>query len=435
MKFSDLELSPTTTRRLAERGIEEPTPIQEMSLPAALAGRDVLGLARTGTGKTLAFALPIAERLEPRRERGRAPRALVLAPTRELALQVSRELAWVAPELKTVAVYGGTGYQAQARELREGADVVVATPGRSRDYLERGVLDLAAVEIAVLDEADEMLSMGFEEEVEALLAATPAGRQTLLFSATLPGWARRLAGRHLKDPLLADVTKNEAVGYREEVYRAPRAGREEALASLLFAKAPERAIVFVRTKAEAGELAERLGRRGLAARAVHGDLGQRDRERTLAAFRRGQARVLVATDVAARGLDVPEVDLVVHYQLPDRVEAYQHRSGRTARAGRGGTVAILAGGGELGQVRRFESALGRRFSREELPSPEAAHLARFRALIEAARRQPEASRARYRELAEAWIKAGDVEALAGLLARVLEPAPEPKPNRRRVGRR
>lgn len=437
MQFQDLGLRPETVRRLAERGIEKPTPIQEKALPPALAGRDVLGLARTGTGKTLAFALPIAERLSPSTAKGRPPRALILAPTRELALQVADELAWIAPHLKVVTVYGGTGYQAQARALKEGADVVVATPGRARDYLERGVLDLGQVEIAVLDEADEMLSMGFEEEVEALLGATPKTRQTLFFSATLPPWARRLARRHLKDPVTADVTQNEGVSYREEVYRVPHRAREGALSNLLFAKAPERAIVFVRTKAEADEVARRLAGRGHAARAVHGDLGQRDRERTLGAFRRGKAKVLVATDVAARGLDIPEMDLVVHYQLPERPEAYQHRSGRTGRAGREGTVALFEGGGERPRVRRLEAALGRRFARAELPSPEAARHAQIKALLERARSQPEAKKARWRDAARAWIEAGDVEALSGLLAELFEPeeeAPE-KPIRRRASRR
>ncbi len=439
MSFLDFELSKETVRRLAERGITDPTPVQRAALPAALAGKDVLGLARTGTGKTLAFALPIAERLRPERTRGRSPRALVLAPTRELALQVARELAWAAPHLAGLTVYGGTGYRSQAEALRAGVDYAVATPGRARDYQKRGLLRLDRVAIAVLDEADEMLNAGFEEDVEALLAATPADRQTLLFSATLPVWAKRLARRHLASPTVANVLADETVAYREEVYRVPEREREAALSRLLYAKDPERAIVFVRTKAEAARLAEALAKAGHPAGAVHGDLGQRERERVLGAFRRGRTRHLVATDVAARGLDVPEVDLVVHYQLPDQVEAYQHRSGRTARAGRSGTVALLVGGRELGQVRRFEAALRRRFERAELPAPEAARTARLRRLVEAARAQPEAKKAEVRAIAEAWIKAGDVETLAGLLAGLLVPesSPEPAPRtrRRRAARR
>ncbi len=436
--FERFSLSTETLARLRARGITQPTPIQEKTLEAGLAGRDVLGQARTGTGKTLAFALPIAERLEASRKAGRRPRALILTPTRELALQVAGEISWIAPHHKVVAVYGGTGYGSQAADLRAGCDVVVATPGRAKDYLERGTLGLAEVEIVVLDEADEMLSMGFEEDVEAILAQTPSARQTLLFSATLPRWAERLVKRHLKNPVWANVAKDERVTYKEEVYTA-HVGREEALARVLFAKSPERSIVFVRTKAEADRLAARLVESGLAASAVHGDLSQRERERTLGAFRQGVLRILVATDVAARGLDIPEVDLVVHHQLPDKAESYQHRSGRTARAGREGTVAILVGPQEAWQVKRLERTLGRRFERCTLPTPEAVRTARMRALVERARAQSEADKAEYLAFAESWIKAGDTETLAGLLAMLLK-TPKAKAktrpaNRRRVVRR
>lgn len=204
----------------------------------ALEGKDLIGQARTGTGKTLAFALPIAERLAPSQERGRKPRALVLTPTRELALQVASELTAVAPHLKVVAVYGGTGYGKQKEALLRGADAVVATPGRALDYLRQGVLDLSRVEVAVLDEADEMLSMGFEEEVEALLSATPPSRQTLLFSATLPSWAKRLAERYMKNPVLINVIKDEPVTYEEEAVPAPVRGRLEVLSDLLYVASP-----------------------------------------------------------------------------------------------------------------------------------------------------------------------------------------------------
>nr|3MWJ_A Chain A, Heat resistant RNA dependent ATPase [Thermus thermophilus HB27]3MWJ_B Chain B, Heat resistant RNA dependent ATPase [Thermus thermophilus HB27]3MWK_A Chain A, Heat resistant RNA dependent ATPase [Thermus thermophilus HB27]3MWK_B Chain B, Heat resistant RNA dependent ATPase [Thermus thermophilus HB27]3MWL_A Chain A, Heat resistant RNA dependent ATPase [Thermus thermophilus HB27]3MWL_B Chain B, Heat resistant RNA dependent ATPase [Thermus thermophilus HB27]3NBF_A Chain A, Heat resist len=207
MEFKDFPLKPEILEALHGRGLTTPTPIEAAALPLALEGKDLIGQARTGTGKTLAFALPIAERLAPSQERGRKPRALVLTPTRELALQVASELTAVAPHLKVVAVYGGTGYGKQKEALLRGADAVVATPGRALDYLRQGVLDLSRVEVAVLDEADEMLSMGFEEEVEALLSATPPSRQTLLFSATLPSWAKRLAERYMKNPVLINVIK------------------------------------------------------------------------------------------------------------------------------------------------------------------------------------------------------------------------------------
>lgn len=209
MEFKDFPLKDEIKEALLRRGITAPTPIQAAALPLALEGKDLIGQARTGTGKTLAFALPIAQALEASKERGRLPRALVLTPTRELALQVSGELQAVAPHLKVVTVYGGTGYGKQKEELARGADVVVATPGRALDYLRQGALDLSQVRIAVLDEADEMLSMGFEEEVEAILSATPKERQTLLFSATLPSWAKKLAERYMKSPVVINVVREE----------------------------------------------------------------------------------------------------------------------------------------------------------------------------------------------------------------------------------
>jgi ATP-dependent RNA helicase DeaD len=304
VEFQDFPLKDEIKEALYRRGITAPTPIQAAALPLALEGRDLIGQARTGTGKTLAFALPIAQRLEASRQRGRKPRALVLTPTRELALQVASEMAAVAPHLKVVPVYGGTGYGKQKEELQRGADVVVATPGRALDYLRQGVLDLSEVEIAVLDEADEMLSMGFEEEVEAILAATPPSRQTLLFSATLPTWARRLAERYMKSPVVINVVKEEGVTYQEEAILAPT-DRLALLSDLLYVKAPKRAIVFTKTKAETEEVATGLLRLGHAARAIHGDLSQADRERVMRAFREGEVKVLVATDVAARGWTSP----------------------------------------------------------------------------------------------------------------------------------
>ncbi|WP_457638009.1 DEAD/DEAH box helicase [Oceanithermus sp.] len=424
--FDELGLSERALASLESKGITTPTPIQQEALPAALSGRDVLGLARTGTGKTLAFALPIAERLEPSRAPGRPPRALVLAPTRELALQVAGEMEWVAGHLRVVTVYGGTGYASQAQALKRGADVVVATPGRAIDYLNRGVLDLSGVRIAVLDEADEMLSMGFEEAVETLLGATPPERQTLMFSATLPGWALRLVGRHLREPLTVNVVKDEEVSYRELAIEAPLSGRLNMLSDILHAQGPERAIVFTRTKKEADEVARALSARGHGAEAVHGDLNQAQRERAVARFRGGQAGVLVATDVAARGLDIPEVDLVVHYRMPERAEPYQHRSGRTGRAGREGTVIIFHSSRERRDLAQLERAVGRKFEHTRPPAPEEVQQAKVAGLLRRAAAQPEADRAVWREVARDWIEREDSESLAGLLALLLGGAPKPR---------
>ncbi|RIH90609.1 DEAD-box ATP-dependent RNA helicase CshA [Calidithermus terrae] len=426
MEFSAFPLKAEVLAALQAKGFSTPTPIQAAALPLALEGRDILGQARTGTGKTLAFALPIANRLEPARERGRAPRAFVLAPTRELALQVAKELEWIARDLAVVTVYGGTGYGKQAEALKRGCDVVVATPGRAIDYLEQGILDLSKVQIAVLDEADEMLSMGFEEDVEKLLQHTPDERQTLLFSATVPAWAKRLADRYLKNFVHVNVIKDERVSYEELALQAPLQTRLATLSDLLYAYSPERSIVFTRTKAEADEVALGLQARALPAAAIHGDMSQRERELVMGRFRSGQDTVLVATDVAARGLDIPEVDLVVHYRLPEQAESYQHRSGRTGRAGRSGRVIILYGPRERRDLEQLEREVSRKFRRINPPTPEEVMEAKWRGLLNRLTSQPAADRALWREYAARLVAEGELEAVAGMLALLLGGAPASK---------
>ncbi|MER3463021.1 MAG: DEAD/DEAH box helicase, partial [Armatimonadota bacterium] len=433
MEFSAFPLKAEVLAALQAKGFSAPTPIQAAALPLALEGRDILGQARTGTGKTLAFALPIANRLEPARERGRAPRAFVLAPTRELALQVAKELEWIARDLAVVTVYGGTGYGKQAEALKRGCDVVVATPGRAIDYLEQGILDLSKVQIAVLDEADEMLSMGFEEDVEKLLQHTPDERQTLLFSATVPAWAKRLADRYLKNFVHVNVIKDERVSYEELALQAPLQTRLATLSDLLYAYAPERSIVFTRTKAEADEVALGLQARALPAAAIHGDMSQRERELVMGRFRSGQDTVLVATDVAARGLDIPEVDLVVHYRLPEQAESYQHRSGRTGRAGRSGRVIILYGPRERRDLEQLEREVSRKFRRINPPTPEEVLEAKWAHLLARLSKTPKEDRRIWKDFASRLFAGhaqahleGQVEAVAALLALVLGGAPRPK---------
>ncbi len=411
---------------LTAKGFITPTPVQEATLPHTLAGRDALAQARTGTGKTLAFALPIAQRLEPSAARGRAPRALALAPTRELALQVADEIGWVAPTLDVVTVYGGTGYGRQAGALKRGCDVVVATPGRASDYLRQGLLRLDEVQIVVLDEADEMLSMGFEEELEQLLAATPSTRQTLLFSATLPSWAKRLAEEQLVDPVRVNVTGDDAIRYRELALEVPHAARSEVLSHVLFVHGEGRAIVFTHTKAEVDTLLAQLSAQGHRAEAVHGDVSQTERERAVGRFRQGQADVLVGTNVAARGLDIPEVELVVHYRLPSEPSVYQHRSGRTGRAGREGTVMVLYTSRERRALALLERQLGRRFERTALPAPQAVQEAKVARLLKDLASQPARDKDAWRELAERWVESKNVDAVAALLARTLGGAPAPR---------
>ncbi|ADH62637.1 DEAD/DEAH box helicase domain protein [Allomeiothermus silvanus DSM 9946] len=433
MEFKDFALRPEVLAALEAKGFTTPTAIQAQAIPLALEGRDVLGQARTGTGKTLAFALPIAHKLEApfrgdsrvaSRQRGRPPRAFILTPTRELALQVAGELAWVAPHLHVLPIYGGTGYGSQAEGLRRGADVVVATPGRAIDYLNQGILDLSHVEIAVLDEADEMLSMGFEEDVEKLLGATPASRQTFLFSATVPSWAKRLAERYMRDPVHVNVVKDEQVSYEELALQAPLQTRLNTLTDVIFAYAPERTIVFTRTKAEVDELATGLQARGIGAAPIHGDMSQRERERVLGRFREGTDTVLVATDVAARGLDIPEVDLVVHFRLPEKAEPYQHRSGRTGRAGRSGRVILFYGPRERRELENLEYAVKRRFKRVNPPTPEEVQEAKWQRLLARLAKQPPHERAPWRELADRLVN--DREAIAGLLAFMLGTVSAPK---------
>ncbi len=424
--FTDYTLSENVLKTLQNKGFTTPTPIQAATLPHSLAGRDILGQARTGTGKTLAFGLPMASGLETDRTKGRAPRAFILTPTRELALQVAGELEWVAPHLSVVTVYGGTGYGKQASDLKRGCDIVVATPGRAIDYMQRGVLDLGGVQFVVLDEADEMLSMGFEEDVETLLAATPSERQTMFFSATLPRWAKNLAKKHLVDPEHADLMREEEVSYEELAIEANVNQRLGILSDLLHAHHGEKTIIFTHTKAEVDKLAKELNANGHGAEAIHGDLNQTQRERVLARFRSGQVNALIGTNVAARGLDIPEVDLVVHYRIPSDTDAYQHRSGRTGRAGREGTVVLLYGTREKRDLALLERAVARKFTKTAAPTPERVQDLKLERLLSNAQSQSEEDKTFWRETAEELLESGDSETLAGLFALLLGGAPAPK---------
>ncbi|ULH16160.1 DEAD/DEAH box RNA helicase [Deinococcus sp. KNUC1210] len=370
MQFTEL-VSPELAALLAERGILEASPIQEQTLPFTLQGRDLIGRARTGTGKTLAFALPILSKLTPSRDRGRLPRAIVMAPTRELAKQVSEEFSKSGPAIETLTIYGGAAYGPQEKALQRGVDVVVGTPGRIMDHIERGNLSLENVQFAVLDEADEMLSVGFADAIESILSSTPKERQTMLFSATIPDGLARIARNYLDNPLTVDLVGDSRMQAATSVEHLKiRAGRTRTrlLADLLTVYNPERAIIFTRTKREVDELALELIHRGIEAEALHGDLAQSQRERALGAFRSGRVRVLVATDVAARGLDIPEVDLVVQYHLPQDPESYVHRSGRTGRAGRTGTAIVLFGDREQRELRNLEHATGVHFKERAHPT-------------------------------------------------------------------
>ena len=344
--FAELGLDPRLLGVLQELGYEEPTPIQRAAIPILREGRDLVGQAETGTGKTAAFALPLLERLTGDGAAG--PQALVLVPTRELAIQVSEALHRYGRGMgaSVLPVYGGQAIGQQLRALRRGVDVVVATPGRALDHLRRGSLTLDAVGVLVLDEADEMLDMGFAEDLEALLSATPATRQTILFSATLAPRVAALARRHLREPVTIEIPREAAAEGEmprvpQTAYLVPRHHKLAALGRVLDMEAPTSAIVFCRTRTEVDELTQSLGARGYRAEALHGGLSQDQRDRVMRRFRAGTSELLVATDLAARGLDIPHVSHIVNYDVPASPEAYVHRIGRTGRAGRPGVALTL----------------------------------------------------------------------------------------------
>ncbi len=350
---------------LAAEGITDPFPIQTLALPIALAGHDVIGQARTGTGKTLAFGIPLLQRLgQPADRRPLAPGALVVVPTRELAIQVAEDLRTAAGSSGTrvLTLYGGRAYEPQIEALRAGVDVVVSTPGRLLDLVRQHHLDLSDVATLVLDEADKMLDLGFLPDVERILQLTPPGRHTMLFSATMPGEIVTLARRHLQQPMHVRAEQHdepELVPLTEHhVFRAHQMDKIEMLARALQATGRGLTMVFCRTKRTADQVAEALTVRGFAAAAVHGDLGQAQRERALRAFRHGKVDVLVATDVAARGLDVEDVTHVVNYECPEDDKAYLHRIGRTGRAGRTGVAVTFVDWRDLQRWKIINESLG-----------------------------------------------------------------------------
>ncbi|GAA3994853.1 DEAD/DEAH box helicase [Deinococcus rubellus] len=420
MQFSEL-INPELAGRLAAQGITEATPIQSESLPHTLQGRDLIGRARTGTGKTLAFALPIIQGIAPSRERGRTPRALIMAPTRELAKQVAEHFHRASGELEVLTIYGGAAYGPQEKTLSRGVDIVVGTPGRIIDHIERGNLVLDAVQFVVLDEADEMLSVGFADAIEEILKATPETRQTMLFSATLTRDILRIAKQYQNDPVTIDLVgegKSQAAVSVEHLKIRVGRTRTRLLADLLTIYNPERAIIFARTKREVDELALELIHRGLEAEALHGDLAQSQRERALGAFRAGRVRVLVATDVAARGLDIPEVDLVVQYHLPQDHESYVHRSGRTGRAGRTGTAIVMYGDREQRDLRNLEHATGVHFIERAHPTPKDVRDASARTSADQVRKVESEFAEPFQAEAERLFSELGLESLARALARI-----------------
>ncbi len=369
MPFTILGLTPELVRAVAEEGYERPTPIQQEAIPLALAGRDLIGSAQTGTGKTAAFLLPILQRLAPGPKH--TLRALVLVPTRELAEQVLQSARTYGRHLHltAAAIYGGVGMEPQTKALRRGVDIVIATPGRLLDHMERGHVDYSRLEVVVLDEADRMLDMGFAPDVRRILAALPDERQTMLFSATVSAEVDALARRALNGHASVEIGRRAvpAAGIEHVIVAVDKLQKRGVLARILQAKPAGQTLVFTRTKYGADKLVTYLRREGIAAHAIHGDKAQSHRQRTLDQFRGGQADILVATDIAARGIDVDGIRMVVNYDVPNDPEVYVHRVGRTARAGARGLALTLLSPDEWLLMADIEKLIGQTFPREVIP--------------------------------------------------------------------
>jgi len=412
--FEDLDLAPKVLKALKDVGYEAPSPIQAETIPHLLAGEHVVGLAQTGTGKTAAFALPVLSRIDVR---DRSPQALVLAPTRELALQVAEAFERYAshlPDVHVLPVYGGQGYGVQLSALRRGVHVVVGTPGRVMDHLDKGTLDLSGVRFVVLDEADEMLNMGFAEDVERILSDTPAEKQVALFSATMPAQIKRMTKKHAPGAVEVKVAARTATATNvsQRFIKVAHHRKLDALTRILEVENFEAMIVFVRTKQATEELAERLRARGFSAAAINGDVVQNQRERTINQLREGKLDVLVATDVAARGLDVERISHVVNHDIPTDNESYVHRIGRTGRAGRSGHAISFVTPRENHLLRSIEKATRQPMTEMAVPSVGDVNETRVQRFTEAITQALSDSQVDvFRELIAAYQRDHEVEAI------------------------
>lgn len=368
-KFISLGISDLIIRSLSNMGFEEPTPIQERAIAPALRGQDLIGQAQTGTGKTAAFGIPLIEKMGQNQDK---VQGLVLTPTRELAIQVAEELNKIAQytDIHTLPIYGGQDMERQLRALKKRPQIIVATPGRLKDHMQRRTIRLDGLRMIVLDEADEMLNMGFIEDIEEILEATPASRQTLLFSATMPRAIQSLSQRFLRTPAMISIQAKEVTVPLVEQYYVELQDRQkfDVLCRLLDIQSPELAIVFGRTKRRVDELAEGLKKRGYAAEGIHGDLTQAKRDSVIRQFRDGSTEILVATDVAARGLDISGVTHVYNFDIPQDPESYVHRIGRTGRAGQSGTATTFVIPREMDHLRTIERIAKRKIVRMGIPS-------------------------------------------------------------------
>ena len=384
MTFKDLALSPSILKAIEEIGYVTPSPIQEEAIPVVLSGKDIIGQAQTGTGKTAAFMLPILEKIDPKNNN---VQALVLCPTRELAVQVhdeSRKFARNSRDIKLLSIYGGQSYDPQIRALKRGVQIVVGTPGRIMDHMKRGTLKLENLKVLVLDEADEMLNMGFKEDIETILEKTPSERQTVMFSATMPREILNIAKTYQKDPEIVKMASKELSNKKIDQYyvEVRRQDRLQAMIRCIDMMGLASSIVFTNTKREVDELVSKLQEEGYVTEGLHGDLKQAQRDRVMSSFRRKNVNILVATDIAARGIDVSNVDAVFNYDIPLNEENYVHRIGRTGRAGLAGLSITFVFGKDMFRIRRIEDFTKTKMTKMPIPSIEDIQSKRSNSVIE-----------------------------------------------------
>lgn len=419
--FFELGLSHPVTKATSNMGFEETTPIQEQTIPLVMEGKDIIGQAQTGTGKTAAFGIPLVEKIESRADK---IEGLVITPTRELAVQVAEEINKLGQfkGVRALPVYGGQDINRQIRALKNKPQIIVGTPGRLMDHMRRKTIRLQNIAIVVLDEADEMLNMGFKEDIETILKEIPAGYQTLLFSATMPKPIKELAQRFMKEPEFISIkTKEVTVPNTEQIYfEVQERQKFEVFCRLLDVQSPDLAIVFGRTKRRVDELSEALNKRGYSAEGIHGDLTQAKRESVLRHFKEGITEILVATDVAARGLDISGVTHVYNFDIPQDPEGYVHRIGRTGRAGKSGLAVTLVTSRELGQLHLIENITKRKMTRKPVPTINDAVEGQQRVAIERLMSAVESGNNRqYKEVAENLLQENDSVTLLAAALKLL----------------
>jgi ATP-dependent RNA helicase DeaD len=424
--FEKLGLSQPVLKAISQMGFEAATPIQEQAIPLAMAGMDIIGQSQTGTGKTAAFGIPLIEKIDRETEK---VKGLVVAPTRELAVQVAEELNTIGQVkgIRALPIYGGQDINRQIRSLKNRPQIIVGTPGRLMDHMRRKTIRLESVSMVILDEADEMLNMGFIDDIKIILQDVPHERQTMLFSATMPRPIQDLAQRFMKNPQLVQVKAKEAtVSNTEQFFLEVQEKRKfDVLCRILDMQSPKLAIVFGRTKKRVDELSEALNRRGYSAKGIHGDLNQAKRDSVMESFKRGNTEILVATDVAARGLDIDDISHIYNYDIPQDPEGYVHRIGRTGRLGKAGVAITFVTPREMGQLRLIEQMIKRKIVRQEVPTVNEAVKELQQETVERLMRVAEEGGIhQYKKLAETLLQENDSVTLLSAALKILTKEPD-----------